>query len=144
MPRGRTYWMVASTLENFRITQNMGFTLQGLMSRQRRKAQRMEPGDRLVTTSPGFSALVPLQLSPLSVLRIMILFGRAQVSQTTTHGGLMLKQMLCWKILVFLTQGRLDQEWNMLRDGPQSTGPLHFRGIYTFFQKAILSCWNKR
>lgn len=48
MPRGRTYWMVASTLENFRITQSMGFTLQGLMSRQRRKAQRMEPGDRLV------------------------------------------------------------------------------------------------
>ena len=48
MPRGKTYWMVASTLENFRITQGMGFTLQGLMSRQRRKAQRMEPGDRLV------------------------------------------------------------------------------------------------
>jgi len=48
VPRGRTYWMVASTLENFRITQSMGFTLQGLMSRQRRKAQRMEPGDRLV------------------------------------------------------------------------------------------------
>ena len=48
MPRGRTYWMVASTLENFRITQSMGFTLQGLASRQRRKAQRMEPGDRLV------------------------------------------------------------------------------------------------
>ena len=48
MPRGKTYWMVASTLENFRITQSMGFTLQGLMSRQRRKAQRMEPGDRLV------------------------------------------------------------------------------------------------
>ena len=48
MARGKTYWMVASSLQNFNITKNMGFKSQGLMSKQRRKAQRMEPGDRLV------------------------------------------------------------------------------------------------
>ena len=40
--------MVASSLENFHITRDLDFTIQGMMSRQRRKAQRMEPGDRLV------------------------------------------------------------------------------------------------
>ena len=40
--------MVASSLENFNITRSLGFTTQGMMSRQRKKAQRMEPGDRLV------------------------------------------------------------------------------------------------
>ena len=48
MPRGKTYWMVASSPENFNITRNLDFTIQGMMFRQRRKAQRMEPGDRLV------------------------------------------------------------------------------------------------
>lgn len=48
MPRGKTYWMVASSLENFHITRDLNFTIQGMMSRQRRKAQRMEPGDRVV------------------------------------------------------------------------------------------------
>ena len=48
MPRGKTYWMVASSLENFQITRSLDFTIQGMMSRQRRKAQRMEPGDRIV------------------------------------------------------------------------------------------------
>ena len=40
--------MVASSLENFRITRDMGFKVQGMMSKQRRKAQRMEPGDKVV------------------------------------------------------------------------------------------------
>ena len=40
--------MVASSLENFQITRSLDFTIQGMMSRQRRKAQRMEPGDRIV------------------------------------------------------------------------------------------------
>ena len=53
MPRGKTYWMVVSSLENFHITRHTGFTVQGMMSRQRRKAQRMEPGDRLVYYMTG-------------------------------------------------------------------------------------------
>ena len=40
--------MVASSLENFHITRDLDFTMQGMMIRQRRKAQRMEPGDRIV------------------------------------------------------------------------------------------------
>jgi hypothetical protein len=59
VPRGKTYWMVASSLENFHITRDLKFTIQGMMSRQRRKAQRMEPGDRLlyyVTGVQGFGA----------------------------------------------------------------------------------------
>lgn len=40
--------MVASSLENFHSTRSLGFTIQGMMSHQRRKAQRMEPGDRIV------------------------------------------------------------------------------------------------
>ena len=56
MPRGKTYWMVADSVENFRITRELGFTVQGMASRQRRKAQRMESGDRLlfyITRDPG-------------------------------------------------------------------------------------------
>ena len=40
--------MVAESLENFRITRDMDFAMQGMATRQRRKAQRMEPGDRLL------------------------------------------------------------------------------------------------
>ena len=40
--------MVADSLENFRVTRDMDFAMQGMATRQRRKAQRMEPGDRLL------------------------------------------------------------------------------------------------
>ena len=40
--------MVADSPENFRVTRELDFTVQGMASRQRRKAQRMEPGDRLL------------------------------------------------------------------------------------------------
>jgi len=44
----RNYWMLVSSLENFRITQEQGFAVQGVQNRYRKKAQRMEPGDRLL------------------------------------------------------------------------------------------------
>ena len=40
--------MVTISLENFHTTRSLDFTIQGMMSRQRRKAQSMEPGDRIV------------------------------------------------------------------------------------------------
>ena len=40
--------MITTSPENFRITRDNGFTVQGMKNRQRRKAQRMEPGDRIV------------------------------------------------------------------------------------------------
>jgi predicted RNA-binding protein len=44
----KNYWMVVQTAEDFEISREMGFTLHGLKSRQRRRAQRMEPDDRLL------------------------------------------------------------------------------------------------
>ena len=44
----KNYWMVVISLENFRITRRIGFNTQGLKSYQQRKAQRIEPGDRIL------------------------------------------------------------------------------------------------
>ena len=44
----RNYWMINVTPENFAITRDLGFTVLGLQSIWRKKAQRMEPGDRLL------------------------------------------------------------------------------------------------
>jgi predicted RNA-binding protein len=52
MPRGKTYWMISTSLDNFRLSKDRDFTLQGVKTHQRRKAQRMEPGDRLVYYIP--------------------------------------------------------------------------------------------
>jgi len=45
---GKTYWLIGTTDENFEITRDHGFSLQGVDSRQRRKAVRMGPDDRIV------------------------------------------------------------------------------------------------
>ena len=45
---GKNYWMVVQTLENFRITRDMGFTMHGVGSKYRRRAQRMQPDDRML------------------------------------------------------------------------------------------------
>ena len=42
----RNYWMLVVTPENFAITRELGFTVQGFRINQRRKAERMEVGDR--------------------------------------------------------------------------------------------------
>ena len=42
------YWMVVQTRENHEITRGQGFTLHGLTSKQRRRARRMEPDDRIL------------------------------------------------------------------------------------------------
>jgi len=48
LPKPRNYWLLVLSPENFRITQEMGFTIQGVRTRERKKAQRMVPGDRMV------------------------------------------------------------------------------------------------
>ncbi|MFW6195013.1 MAG: EVE domain-containing protein [Chloroflexota bacterium] len=45
---GKTYWMLVTTYENYRITRDLGFSIQGVESKQRRKAVRMGPDDRLL------------------------------------------------------------------------------------------------
>jgi predicted RNA-binding protein len=44
----KNFWMVVQTLEEFEISRGIGFKIHGLKSKQRRRAQRMEPDDRLV------------------------------------------------------------------------------------------------
>ena len=59
--RSAQYWMVVSSPDNFRKTRDLGFTIQGLKSRHRRRVETMRVGDRLlyyVTGRMGFAATV--------------------------------------------------------------------------------------
>ncbi len=59
--RNAQYWMVVSSPDNFRKTRELGFTIQGLKSRHRRRVETMRVGDRLlyyVTGRMAFSATV--------------------------------------------------------------------------------------
>ena len=47
-PTPRNYWMFVTTLENYRITRDHGFHVQGFSTAQRKKTERMEVGDRLL------------------------------------------------------------------------------------------------
>ena len=53
---GPAYWIVVGSIENFRRTAELGFTMQGLKSRHRKKAERMRPGDKLVWYVTGAKA----------------------------------------------------------------------------------------
>jgi len=59
--RSSQYWMVVSSPENFRKTRELGFTIQGLKSRHRRRVETMRVGDRVlyyVTGRMAFAATV--------------------------------------------------------------------------------------
>ncbi len=45
---GKTYWLIGTTRENFEITREREFSIQGIDTKQRRKAVRMGPDDRIV------------------------------------------------------------------------------------------------
>ncbi|HKF76311.1 MAG TPA: EVE domain-containing protein [Candidatus Dormibacteraeota bacterium] len=62
-PRNAQHWMIVSSLENFRKTQDRTFTIQGIKTRHRRRAEVMKPGDRLlyyVTGRMVFTAVCTL------------------------------------------------------------------------------------
>lgn len=42
------FWMINCNKQNFAITQQLGFSQQGLKAEYRRKVQRVEPGDRVI------------------------------------------------------------------------------------------------
>ena len=42
------FWMIVCNAENYRITQERGFTIQGLKAQHRRKVQRVGTGDRIL------------------------------------------------------------------------------------------------
>ena len=50
------YWIVVGSPDNFKRTAELGFTLQGLKSRHRKKAERMKPGDKIVYYITGQKA----------------------------------------------------------------------------------------
>ncbi len=56
---GPRYWIIVGSPDNFAKTAELGFTVQGLKSRHRKKAERMGPGDRIayyVTGRKAFAA----------------------------------------------------------------------------------------
>ncbi len=58
------YWIVVGSPDNFRRTAELGFTLQGLKSRHRKKAERMKPGDKIVyyiTGQKAFSGVATIE-----------------------------------------------------------------------------------
>ncbi|MBA3450335.1 MAG: EVE domain-containing protein [Chloroflexia bacterium] len=64
--RSRNYWIVVGSPDNFARTAARGFTVQGLKSRHRKKAERMMPGDKIVYYLTGIKAFggVATILSP--------------------------------------------------------------------------------
>ena len=42
------FWMIITNGENYRITRDLGFKIQGLKSQHRRKVQRISSGDRIL------------------------------------------------------------------------------------------------
>jgi hypothetical protein len=50
------YWIVVSSPDNWQRTENLGFTVQGLKSRHRKKAEQMHPGDKLICYVTGLKS----------------------------------------------------------------------------------------
>jgi hypothetical protein len=48
IPVGTNYWMFAETEENSSTTRELGFTLFGMSSKYKKRAQRMQPNDRVI------------------------------------------------------------------------------------------------
>jgi len=51
-----TYWIIVGSVDNFRRTAERGFTIQGIKSRHRKKAERMKPGDKIIYYVTGIKA----------------------------------------------------------------------------------------
>jgi hypothetical protein len=60
----QAYWIVVGSPDNFMRTAEHGFTVQGLKSRHRKKAERMKPGDKIVyylTGRKAFAGIVTIE-----------------------------------------------------------------------------------
>lgn len=58
-----TYWLVVGTPENYAISAARGWTVAGLKSRHRKKAERMRPGDKIIhylTRLKAFGSIVTI------------------------------------------------------------------------------------
>jgi predicted RNA-binding protein len=59
--RSSQYWMIVSSPDNYRKTRELGYTIQGLKSRHRRRVETMRVGDRIlyyITGRMAFAATV--------------------------------------------------------------------------------------
>ena len=43
-----TYWLLVGTPENYAKTRDLGWRIAGIKSRHRKKAERMQPGDKII------------------------------------------------------------------------------------------------
>jgi hypothetical protein len=50
------FWIIVGSPDNFRRTRELSFTVQGIKSRHRKKAERMKPGDKMVWYLTGVKA----------------------------------------------------------------------------------------
>lgn len=50
------YWIIVSSLDNWRRSAEHRFTVQGMKSRHRKKAERMRPGDKIVYYVTGIKS----------------------------------------------------------------------------------------
>ncbi len=55
-PETVKHWIVVSSVDNWQRTVDRGFTIQGLKSRHRKKAEQMRPGDKIVYYVTGRKA----------------------------------------------------------------------------------------
>src|SRR5260370_7641996 len=62
--RSLQYWMVVTSPDNFRKTRELGFTIQGLKSRHRRRVETMRVGDRVLYYVTGRMAFSPTLTTP--------------------------------------------------------------------------------
>jgi hypothetical protein len=49
-------WIIVSSVDNFHRTRDLEFTVQGIKSRHRKKAEQMQPGDRIIYYCTGVKA----------------------------------------------------------------------------------------
>jgi hypothetical protein len=63
-PSAPTYWIIVGSPDNFACTAEHGFTVQGLKSRHRKKAERMKPGDKIayyLTGKKAFAGIATIE-----------------------------------------------------------------------------------
>jgi hypothetical protein len=54
------HWIIVGSIDNFRRTKELGFTIQGMKSRHRKKAERMAVGDKIVYYVTGVKAFAAI------------------------------------------------------------------------------------
>ena len=69
MADGQRFWIIVGSIDNFRTTAELGFTVQGMKSRHRKKAERMGPGDKIVYYLTGLKAFAGVATIDVAVLR---------------------------------------------------------------------------